>query len=168
MQRRLHLAVADALGSAVALTDGSGNVLTTYTYEPFGATTTTGAVSSNPYDFTGREDDATGLKYYRARYYHPNRQRFISEDPIGLGTGEANLYAYVRNDPVALADPTGLCDDPGGPGLRYCIDRFITERTALGLLGDDRGATPTGANRYRMRISVSGNEADAAWVIRSR
>ena len=36
-------------------------------------------------------------------------QRFISEDPIGFSGGDVNLYAYVRNDPISLVDPFGLC-----------------------------------------------------------
>jgi len=47
-------------------------------------------------------------RYCRARYYHPGRQRFISEDPIGFAGGDANLYAYVRNSPLGLVDPLGL------------------------------------------------------------
>ncbi|MCI0417646.1 MAG: RHS repeat-associated core domain-containing protein, partial [Acidobacteria bacterium] len=38
--------------------------------------------SGNSAQFTGRENDGTGLYYYRARYYHPTLQRFISEDPL--------------------------------------------------------------------------------------
>jgi len=33
----------------------------------------------------------TGIYYYRARYYHPGRQRFIGEDPIRLRSGDTNL-----------------------------------------------------------------------------
>jgi RHS repeat-associated protein len=51
--------------------------------------------------------DGTGLYYYRARYYHPQLQRFISEDPIGFAGGDANLHAYVGNDPVNATDPSG-------------------------------------------------------------
>jgi RHS repeat-associated protein len=51
---------------------------------------------------------AYALYYYRARYYHPRLQRFVSEDPIGFSGGDMNLYAYVENDPVNLADPWGL------------------------------------------------------------
>jgi RHS repeat-associated protein len=47
-------------------------------------------------------------RYYRARYYHPGLQRFISEDPIGLAGGDTNLYAYVLNNPTTLVDPSGL------------------------------------------------------------
>jgi RHS repeat-associated protein len=99
--------LTDALGSTVALTDPTGTVQATYTYEPFGATSTTGTPGGNSFDYTGREHDGTGLKYYRARYYHPALQRFISEDPIGLAAGDVNFYAYVANSPTGATDPTG-------------------------------------------------------------
>jgi RHS repeat-associated protein len=99
--------LTDALGSTLALTDDTGAVLTEYTYEPFGATTETGA-DTNPFQYTGRENDAgTGLYAHRARYYHPGLQRFISEDPIGFAGGDVNLYAFVRNNPVTWIDPFG-------------------------------------------------------------
>ncbi|MGH8006877.1 MAG: RHS repeat-associated core domain-containing protein, partial [Candidatus Binatia bacterium] len=98
----------DALGSTVALTDSAGQPQTEYTYAPFGNTTVTGVASTNPFQFTGRENDGlTGLYYYRARYYHPILQRFISEDPIGFAGGDVNLYAYAFNNPVNFTDPTG-------------------------------------------------------------
>ncbi|MBI5674311.1 MAG: hypothetical protein HZC48_00585 [Nitrospirae bacterium] len=98
----------DALGSVIALTDDSGVVKTTYSYDPFGNTTVSGESSDNPFQYTGRENDGTGLYYYRARYYSPELQRFISEDPIGLDGGDVNFYAYVGNNPVSWVDPLGL------------------------------------------------------------
>jgi RHS repeat-associated protein len=75
----------------LALTDSAGLVRGEYTYEPFGKTTATGAASTNAFKYTGREDNVTGLYYYRARYYHPTLQRFISEGPIGFTGGDVNL-----------------------------------------------------------------------------
>ena len=98
----------DALGSTVALGDGTGTLQTQYTYEPFGFVSQTGAASTSSYKYTGWEDDETGLLYYRARYYQPRLQRFIAEDPIGFVGGDANLYGYVRNNPVIFIDSTGL------------------------------------------------------------
>jgi RHS repeat-associated protein len=100
--------LSDALGSVIALVDGTGGVPTEYTYEPFGVVSVNGAPSSNEKRFTGREEDGTGLIYSRARYYHPTRQRFISEDPLGLAGGETNYYSYVGNNPIAFTDPLGL------------------------------------------------------------
>jgi RHS repeat-associated protein len=45
--------------------------------------------------------------FYRARYYNPSLQRFISEDPLGYGDG-INLYRYAADNPVSLTDPFGL------------------------------------------------------------
>ena len=98
--------VTDALGSALAVADTSGVVRTSYKYEPYGAVTASGDASANSYQYTGRENDGTGLYYYRARYYHPQLQRFISEDPIGLISGP-NVYAYVGGNPTNGRDPNG-------------------------------------------------------------
>jgi RHS repeat-associated protein len=55
--------------------------------------------------FSGQTRDG---RYCRARYYHPQLQRFISEDPIRFEGGDINLYAYVANNPVRWTDPLGL------------------------------------------------------------
>ena len=97
----------DALGSTLALTDSTGTIQTQYTYEPFGNTTGAGQASSSAYQYTGRENDGTGLYFVRARYYNPILGRFISEDPIGIEDGKAK-YVYALNDPLRYADPAGL------------------------------------------------------------
>src|SRR5208337_5464708 len=51
----------------------------------------------------------TEMLDYRARYYDPTIGRFLSEDPIGF-QGGINVYRYVRNNPLLLIDPMGLCD----------------------------------------------------------
>jgi len=99
--------LTDALGSTIALTDAAGTVPTSYTYEPFGHTTLIGAATTNAFEYTGRENDGTGLYYYRARYYSPALHRFLSEDPVGFHGG-VNFYAYVRNNPLRWGDPYGL------------------------------------------------------------
>ena len=99
--------VADGLGSTVTLLLPSGAPETDYSYEPFGNTTVSGASSTNATQYTGRENDGTGLYYYRARYYSPTLQRFISEDPIDFAGGDTNLYAYVSNSPCNFTDPSG-------------------------------------------------------------
>ncbi len=99
--------VADHLGTTRAITDASGSVISTLTYDSFGKVT--GGSAPTRYTYTGREIDVeTGLMYYRARWYDPEQGRFISEDPIGL-VGGINLFAYVENNPVLLVDPSGLC-----------------------------------------------------------
>ncbi len=99
--------LADALGSTIGLVGSSPSIATSYTYQPFGATTSVGAANTNPYQFTGRENDGTGPYFYRARYYSLTFQRFIAQDPLDFRAGDANLYAYVLNDPASFRDPTG-------------------------------------------------------------
>jgi RHS repeat-associated protein len=106
-----HL-LSDALGSIIAATDVSGTVQTEYSYEPFGKTTVTGMSDSNSFQYTGRDNDGTGLYYYRARYYHPSLERFISEDPVRLKGGDINFYGYVNNNPLIQVDPLGLWKVP--------------------------------------------------------
>ncbi|WP_020608208.1 DNRLRE domain-containing protein [Actinokineospora enzanensis] len=98
--------LTDAQGSVIGLVDSSG-AGAAYTYEPFGRTYVAGADGGNPYRYTGREDDGTGLYHYRARYYSPALQRFISEDPAGF-EGGTNWYGYTGNEPVTQTDPMGL------------------------------------------------------------
>ena len=101
------LFLTDALGSLVATTDGAGVVQSELTYEPFGNTEISAPAPA--YRFTGREhDEPLYLYYYRARYYHTDLQRFLSEDPLRIKTGDTNFYAYVGNDPVNFIDPLGL------------------------------------------------------------
>src|SRR5262249_4602982 len=97
--------LADVLGSTVALSDGTGAVATSYADRALGESSRRGSATANVFDYTGREDDATGLKYYRARYYDPKLQRFVSEDPV---RSTINLYGYVGNSPLLATDPFGL------------------------------------------------------------
>jgi RHS repeat-associated protein len=102
--------LTDALGSSVALTNSTGNSVAQYTYDPFGNTTMTGT-SASTYQYTGRENDGTGVYFYRARYYSPTVQRFISEDPAFPLSG-IDPYTYTLNNPLRWTDPFGLCSTP--------------------------------------------------------
>ncbi len=53
--------------------------------------------------FTGEQVDGNGLVYLRARYYAPWVGRFSLLDP---SRGEANLFAYVRGNPINRTDPS--------------------------------------------------------------
>ncbi len=97
----------DALGSTLALTDSSGSSIVHYAYEPFGNSLVISGSSANEIQYAGRENDATGLYFNRARYYQPASQRFASEDSIGF-RGGTNLFNYVHDDPIGSKDPTGL------------------------------------------------------------
>ncbi|WP_035058713.1 RHS repeat-associated core domain-containing protein [Andreprevotia chitinilytica] len=99
----------DGLGSTLALADDGGAIRTNYTYEAYGEVQTSGDSSANPYQYTGRENDGNGLYFYRARYYSPTLKRFLSEDPMDVYGGGANLHAYVGGQPTMYRDPSGNC-----------------------------------------------------------
>jgi RHS repeat-associated protein len=124
--------LADHLQSTVALSDGAGNVLERLQYDAFGA----GAGSSRTrYDYAGRERDAaSGLLYFRARWYDPQQGRFISEDPIGFASGGTNLFVYVGNEPVLLKDPSGL-DGDSDFSLRALFSSILKDTTKGAALG---------------------------------
>jgi RHS repeat-associated protein len=115
----------NALWSVEAVTDGTQTVVERYSYDAYGmATVTNGAgipvmanawgaphsAIGNPWLFTGRQlDEEGGLYYYRARYYDSGKGRFLQRDPLGY-KGGANLYQYVRGNPINGIDPYGLKD----------------------------------------------------------
>jgi RHS repeat-associated protein len=102
--------ITDQLGSTVGLVGSDGTVATSYSYDPYGAPSSTGDASPNTQQFAGTEyDSATGLYYEQARFYSPSLGRFISTDPMGLGGGSSNLYQYGLGDPTNFADPSGDC-----------------------------------------------------------
>jgi len=101
----------DYQGSIVALTDSSGTVVESFTYDNhYGSIVnhTKDIETNNPYAYTGREFDTPELYYYRARYYDPTIQRFVSEDPLGFAGGDYNFYSYLGNSPLNGIDPFGL------------------------------------------------------------
>ena len=99
----------DGLGSTVAITDSSGNIVNKYAYDAFGSVLKSEEQITNSFKYVGMfgvMDEGNGLLYMRARYYDPEVGRFINKDPIGL-VGGLNLYAYVGNNPVNYVDPSG-------------------------------------------------------------
>ena len=106
------------LGSVVALTDGSGNLVERYEYDPYGQPSffdvNDNALSQsavgNSILFTGRDYDVeTGLYYYRARSMHTSLGRFLQFDPLMYIDG-LNLYAYVNENPINIIDAYGESD----------------------------------------------------------
>ena len=99
--------LSDRLDSVRLVTDGSGNILDSYSYDAFGTATVLTGGQSN-YEFDGeRLDPETGLILLRARYYDPAVGRFITKDPLGIGGG-LNNYTFSKDDSIDYADPSGL------------------------------------------------------------
>jgi RHS repeat-associated protein len=109
--------LTDALGSVLALAKDDQSLQAFYAYTPYGESQVLGDDQGNSIQYTGRENDQTGLYFYRARYYDPALKRFISEDPIGLIAGN-NVYAYVNGSPADARDPYGFQRAPVRPPIR--------------------------------------------------
>src|SRR5271154_3565860 len=78
----------DGLGSVTSLSNGSGALAKTYTFDSYGKLTASTGTLTNPFQFTGREiNPETQLYFYRSRYYDNSAGRFIPEDPTGFDGG---------------------------------------------------------------------------------
>jgi RHS repeat-associated protein len=155
-QPQVRTMITDALGSVIAQAKADQSVENGYAYSPYGETQKVGpeqGTSANSSQYTGRENDRTGLYYYRARYYDPVLKRFISRDPIGLAGG-MNDFAYVGANPISRTDPKGLFwfqqpwqardpvvgregspIEPGGP-ISSFIERYVPAGRTLGEIHD--------------------------------
>nr|WP_240600349.1 RHS repeat-associated core domain-containing protein [Lysobacter silvestris] len=102
----------DALGSPVAITNESAQVIDRTDYEPYG--NLIGKVNNDRPGYTGHVmDSATGLTYMQQRYYDPTIGRFLSTDPVqaNANTGALfNRFAYASNNPYKFTDPDGRQD----------------------------------------------------------
>ncbi len=136
---------ADHLGTARLVFSLNGDDQSDF--YPFGGerVMTTGA--GNHYKFTSKERDSeSGLDNFAARYNSSTIGRFMSADLLGGHAGEPqslNKYAYVRNSPLNLTDPTGLdfylqCADKQHSG---CTQVSIGKAQVWVQAGQDGAAT---------------------------
>ncbi len=107
----------DVLGSVVALTNASGDVVERYDYDPYGKTYITDSSLTtylgeskygNPFMWTGQAFDQNTRQYhFWARAYSPHLGRWLQRDPLGYVDG-VSLYEYVCSDPMGFVDSLGL------------------------------------------------------------
>ena len=108
----------DALGHVRAVTNSSGTVVFSASYDSWGNTlSVTDSVPNGGflYRFLGewgvRTDTDTGLLFCRQRWLDPALQRFISRDLMG----GSNRYIYAANSPTSLVDDDGLAPQKPKP-----------------------------------------------------
>jgi len=105
--------LTDHLGGTNRVYDQDGNLVSENEYYAYGQDKLeTG--QGQDYKYTDKEeDDSTGLYYYGARYYEPLMGRFTAIDKVKGKIGSPqnlNRYAYVQNNPLTRADPSGNLD----------------------------------------------------------
>lgn len=116
----------DVLGSVVLITDGVGVIKQQSAFDAWGERvdladwqTVLPASIFLPVSaqftnkgFTGHEMlDAVGLIHMQGRIYDAKIGRFVQADPVvqdASDTQAYNRYAYVRNNPLTLVDPSGF------------------------------------------------------------
>ncbi len=117
--------LSDMLGSVANLTNSTGSLEWSYSYEPYGTIRTEiendPAAPFNPIRFTGQYlDTDTGLYHLRARQYDSTAGRFLQVDPLGTAADPyGSLYRYTENNPIAHLDPSGLDSDESGCGAGF-------------------------------------------------
>jgi RHS repeat-associated protein len=87
-----------------------------YSYDPYGSPLQITAPLTD-FVYGGMFYNAdSGLYLTQYRAYDPVAGRWLSRDPMGeMSDPEANLYAYVRGNPISLLDPFGLAEIPSMP-----------------------------------------------------
>jgi RHS repeat-associated protein len=100
---------ADGNGNVTMLINASQTMAAKYLYDAFGNTLAQSGylAAANTYRFSSKEWNAnSGLYYYLCRFYDPNLQRWVNEDPIGE-FGGIDLYEFCENSPIDKDDEFG-------------------------------------------------------------
>ena len=162
----------DALGSTRVITTKDGTVCYDADSYPYGGERAYADSCDPNYEFTGKERDSeSGLDNFGKRYNSSQYGRFMSPDPIFYQVSmladpqQWNEYAYVRNNPLSLVDPTGeaielTCQDTG---LDKCEAERQKELQAL----EDAVGKQAGAYLYENKVTTTdanGNSATNYYV----
>jgi len=125
----------DQQGSTRLLTNAAGAVVGRYSYTPWGAVTVHTGAEKTSLQFDGEYTDAeTGFQYLRARYYDPGTGQFLSRDPLIEVT--RSPFSFGLNNPVDLADPTGLwCLRTNADGSCWGHSTFHAVAIGAGVVG---------------------------------
>ena len=123
----------DALGSVRQMTDASGDVIFTQSYDPYGvALGTSHTALGTSFDFTAEQTDPTGMVYLHTRYYAPEMGRFMSRDTWGGDDSNPlslNRWNYTRANPINYIDPSGyITQGPEALEAVQIVQRLKTDQ----------------------------------------
>ena len=115
-------------------------------YDSFGnLTDETNSSVDLAFGFTGRwTDPTTGLTHHLNRWFDSSIGKWLSNDPIGFGGGDANVQRYVVNNPLQFVDNNGLDKSPPGGGGGGGDDVMGVSGINQGA---DQGGVPAGSTR---------------------
>jgi RHS repeat-associated protein len=100
--------ITDPLGTPLAQTDASGNVISTADYRPYGAQAL--GISMPGLGYAGQIADDAAVVYMQQRYYDASIGRFLSVDPLRPSDVDASRfmrYGYANENPYRFVDPDG-------------------------------------------------------------
>jgi RHS repeat-associated protein len=155
------LVASDVRGSALASTDGRGELPS-----PYGDRASHPDIAASiDYAQKGFDPDL-GVVRMGVRDYDPARNQFLEPDPLFLAKPEncvaspveCNLYGYAKSRPADHVDPSGTCSAPalekGQVGT--CFEAFIGSKWIGGIgRGDGRGFAandPSLTARFTQRL----------------
>jgi RHS repeat-associated protein len=123
----------------------TGDIAQRIDYDAFGNVTQDTNPGFQPFGFAGGLYDVdTGLVRFGARDYDAEVGRWTAKDPILFAGGDANLYAYVSNDPLNFIDPSGLKENftySQSTGKAICTDntgKTVVDKSGYAGKGEGR------------------------------
>jgi len=150
----------DGQGNVYLLTNTAGTRRSEYRYRAYGDryVTPVGEAVQSPFGYKAREEDReTGLIYMRHRYYSPRLERFLNQDPIGIGGG-LNLYAFAGSNPANGRDPLGL-----DPGCDWSTDPPRCELETISVFWISQDRPPRWVEEYYFSLMMKSMNAYSGW-----
>ena len=163
----------DQQGSTRLLTDSTGAIVGSYSYDGYGNVTAHTGTTSTQLGYDGQYTDAeSGLQYLRNRYYDPSTGQFITVDPALAIT--LAPYNYADDNPLNALDPTGLSwwnplswskgtwEKVGtGAAITGVVAGGVLLCVATACIGDV--AAVTGVTTLEGSLAVAQTVGDVAW-----
>lgn len=167
---KLSYVLTNYLGTPTVTTDDKGDITELGITDVFGNykyRDTRKDAALHTKTFTGHEwGDTTGLVYSHARYLDTKAHTFLSVDPMLYSLPSSyltdpqqmNSYAYARNNPVTMTDPTGMATLPSGSGFTLGA-LFNAVVSIVSSLITTAYLAVTDNNRLSSQIAAQGNKA---------
>jgi len=145
-----YFEIPDQQGTNTLYLDDTAQVPTWRQFTPYGASRGATVTWVDDRGFLDEpQDKATGLTDLGARWYDPSTGEFTSPDPL-LSTSDPqdlDAYAYVEDDPVNAADPSGeagimIQDGDGCTGSLQAVESCSSSRSAASSSSSDSCPPP--------------------------